>query len=119
MNFSGISVTFWVGNRQISANLFNKGVSFFHNSYSSFIHAQQEDIFALEAAELGNLFKIKLRHDNSNFSPSWFVDRVEIRDLETDKLYPFVCERWLSKKKEGGKIQRTLYVKGYEVYFLN
>lgn len=90
-----------------------------HNSYSSFIYAQQEDIFALEAAELGNLFKIKLRHDNSNFSPSWFVDRVEIRDLETDKLYPFVCERWLSKKKEGGKIQRTLYVKGYEVNILN
>ena len=62
---------------------------------------------------------MKLRHDNSNFSPSWFVDRVEIRDLETDKLYPFICERWLSKKKEEGKIQRTLYVKGYEVYLLN
>ena len=86
------------------------------NSCNSFFHAQQEDVFALEAAELGNLFKVKLRHDNSNFSPSWFVDRVEIRDLETDKLYPFVCERWLSKKKEEGKIQRTLYVKGYEVY---
>lgn len=62
---------------------------------------------------------MKLRHDNSKISPSWFVDRVEIRDLETDKLYPFVCERWLSKKKEEGKIQRTLYVKGYEVYLLD
>lgn len=80
---------------------------------------QQEDIFTLEAAELGNIFKVKLRHDNSNFSPSWFVDRVEVRDLETDKLYPFICERWLSKKKEGGKIQRTLYVKGFEVFLLN
>jgi len=87
--------------------------------HSSFFHAQQEDVFALEAVELGNLFKVKLRHDNSNFSPSWFVDRVEIRDLETDKLYPFVCERWLSKKKEEGKIQRTLYVKGFEVYLLH
>lgn len=90
----------------------------FLNSFDSF-NARQEDVFALEAAELGNLFKVKLRHDNSNFSPSWFVDRVEIRDLETDKLYPFVCERWLSRKKEEGKIQRTLYVKGYEVYLLN
>ena len=35
--------------------------------------------------------------------------------METDKLYLFVCERWLSKKKEDGKIQRTFYVKGYEV----
>lgn len=92
---------------------------FCKNSFNYFFCAQQEDVFALEAAELGNLFKVKLRHDNSNFSPSWFVDRVEIRDLETDKLYPFICERWLSKKKEEGKIQRTLYVKGYEVYLLN
>ena len=82
----------------------------------AFYFILQEDIFTLEAAELGNIFKVKLRHDNSNFSPSWFVDRVEVRDVETDKLYPFVCERWLSKKKEEGKIQRTLYVKGFEVY---
>lgn len=88
-------------------------------SESYFFFFQQEDIFTLEAAELGNIFKVKLRHDNSNFSPSWFVDRVEVRDLETDKLYPFICERWLSKKKEGGKIQRTLYVKGFEVFLLN
>ena len=86
----------------------------YFNSGHDFL--QQEDIFTLEAAELGNIFKVKLRHDNSNFSPSWFVDRVEVRDVETDKLYPFVCERWLSKKKEEGKIQRTLYVKGFEVY---
>ena len=57
---------------------------------------------------------ITLRHDNSNLRPSWFVDRIDVRDVETDKLFPFICERWLSKKKEG-KIQRTLYVKGYEV----
>ena len=83
--------------------------------FKVFFFTQQEDIFTLEAAELGNVFKVKLRHDNANFSPSWFVDRVDIRDVETDKLYPFVCERWLSKKKEEGKLQRTLYVKGYEV----
>lgn len=83
-------------------------------TYSNKFERGNEDIFTLEAAELGNVFKVKLRHDNANFSPSWFVDRVDVRDLETDKLYPFVCERWLSKKKEEGKIQRTLYVKGYQ-----
>jgi len=85
------------------------------NQWVSFFFTWQEDIFTLEAAELGNIYKLKLRHDNSNFSPCWFVDRVDIRDVETDKLYPFVCERWLSKKKEDKKIQRMFYVKGYEV----
>lgn len=83
-------------------------------THSNKFERGNEDIFTLEAAELGNIFKLKLRHDNSNMSPSWFVDRIDIRDVETDKLYPFICERWLSKKKEEGKLQRTLYVKGYE-----
>jgi len=38
-----------------------------------------------------------------------------IKDLETDKSYPFIIERWLSKKKEDQKIERSFYVKGYEV----
>jgi hypothetical protein len=60
---------------------------------------------------------MKLRHDNAHLNASWFVNRVEIRDLETDKLYPFIIERWLSKKKEDQKIERTFYVKGYEVKY--
>ena len=56
-----------------------------------------------------------MRHDNSSFTTSWFLDRIDITDRETDRTYPFICERWLSKKKEDGKIHRTLYVKGYEV----
>lgn len=82
-------------------------------THSNKFERGNEDIFTLEAADLGNIYMITLRHDNSNLRPSWFVDRVDVRDVETDKLFPFICERWLSKKKEG-KIQRNLYVKGYE-----
>ena len=75
----------------------------------------QEDVFTIEAADIGNPYKLKIRHDNSSFTTSWFLDRIDITDTETDRKYPFVCERWLSKNKEDGKIHRTLYVKGYEV----
>ncbi|NXB57045.1 LOXH1 protein, partial [Struthidea cinerea] len=69
----------------------------------------QEDTFTIQAVDLGILYKIKIRHDNSMFSPDWFLEKVEILDETTEESFIFLCERWLSKKKEDKKIERTLY----------
>jgi len=61
--------------------------------------------------DLGKLFKVKIRHDDSNFSSDWFLDRVEVRDPDDSEPYVFHCERWLAKKKDDGKLERSLYVK--------
>ncbi|KAM6301572.1 lipoxygenase homology domain-containing protein 1 [Podargus strigoides] len=74
----------------------------------------QEDTFTIQAVDLGILYKIKIRHDNSMFSPDWFLDKVEILDETTEESFIFLCERWLSKKKEDKKIQRTLYEQSYD-----
>ena len=70
----------------------------------------------MEAADLGYIRKVMIRHDDSNMGSDWFLNRVEVID-ETDnhRKYVFVCERWLAKKKDDGKIKRTLYEKTYEV----
>uniref|UniRef100_A0A3P8XB79 PLAT domain-containing protein n=1 Tax=Esox lucius TaxID=8010 RepID=A0A3P8XB79_ESOLU len=73
------------------------------------------DKFSIEAVDLGQVFKIRIRHDNSDFlGPDWYLDQVEVVDLETEEVYMFLCERWLSKKKEDKRIDRTFYVKDYE-----
>ncbi|XP_010185879.1 PREDICTED: lipoxygenase homology domain-containing protein 1-like, partial [Mesitornis unicolor] len=74
----------------------------------------QEDTFTIQAVDLGILYKIKIRHDNSMFSPDWFLDKVEILDETTEESFVFLCERWLSKKKEDKKIERTLYEQSYD-----
>jgi hypothetical protein len=74
----------------------------------------QMDRFVIEAADLGKIYKCRIRHDNSKvllFDPAWFLDRVEITDPEDNQKYVFHCERWLAKNKEDGKIERSLYVK--------
>uniref|UniRef100_A0A8D0GZA6 Lipoxygenase homology PLAT domains 1 n=1 Tax=Sphenodon punctatus TaxID=8508 RepID=A0A8D0GZA6_SPHPU len=68
-----------------------------------------QDIFKIEAVDLGNIFKIKIRHDNTMLSPDWYLEKVEILNDTTEEEYVFQCERWLSKKKEDGKIERILY----------
>ncbi|XP_065519706.1 lipoxygenase homology domain-containing protein 1 isoform X2 [Lathamus discolor] len=74
----------------------------------------QEDTFTIQAVDLGILYKIKIRHDNTMFSPDWFLDKVEIMDETTEESFIFLCERWLSKKKEDKKIERTLYEQNYD-----
>ena len=69
-------------------------------------------MFKVEARDLGNIYKLKIHHDNKSFGPSWYLDYVEVVDnADKNKSYMFHCERWLAKNKDDGKIDRTLYVK--------
>ena len=74
----------------------------------------QTDRFTVEAVDLGRVYKMKIRHDNAMFSPDWFLDRVEVTDTADRDKYVFHCERWLGKKKDDGKLERSLYVKVYD-----
>ncbi len=74
------------------------------------------DRFRIESADLGNIFKLKIRHDNSGISPDWLLSKVEV--IDDIKTYVFYCEQWLSKGKEG-KLERTLYEKVFRKFILN
>ncbi|KAL2092882.1 hypothetical protein ACEWY4_012680 [Coilia grayii] len=72
------------------------------------------DKFTIEAVDLGQVFKIKICHDNSMLGADWYLDQVEVVDVDTEEVYMFLCERWLSTKKEDKRIERTFFVKDYE-----
>ncbi|KAA8578774.1 hypothetical protein FQN60_009195 [Etheostoma spectabile] len=72
------------------------------------------DKFTIEAVDLGQVFKIKIRHDNSMMCSDWYLDQVEVVDEDTEEVFLFLCERWLSRKREDRRIERVFYVKGYE-----
>ncbi|XP_060092590.1 lipoxygenase homology domain-containing protein 1 [Heteronotia binoei] len=83
-------------------------------TYMNKFERAQEDIFRIQAVDLGTIYKILIRHDNSMPRPDWYLDKVEIVNENTDDYYLFMCERWLSMKKEDGKIERILYEKNYD-----
>ncbi|KAM4708199.1 lipoxygenase homology domain-containing protein 1 [Discoglossus pictus] len=74
----------------------------------------QVDKFTIEAVDLGTIFKIKIRHDNTMLNADWYLERVEILNEVTEETYLFLCERWLSTKKEDKRIERILYEKDYD-----
>lgn len=68
------------------------------------------DKFRIECADLGNIYKLKIRHDNAGvLNADWLLERVDVTD--GIKTYTFHCEQWLSKSKGDKKIERMLYEK--------
>jgi hypothetical protein len=69
------------------------------------------DAFLLSTPfHLGKLSFIDLWHDNTGHDPSWYVNKVTIRDVFKDQMYYFMCNRWLAVEHDDGQVSRTLPV---------
>lgn len=66
------------------------------------------DRFTFETIDLGRLVGIRIRHDNTGALADWFLDRVEILDESVQEKYIFICEKWLSTRKDDCKIDRFI-----------
>lgn len=78
---------------------------------SPHIWTPQADTFIIEAADLGVIYKIKLRHDNTKWFADWYVEKVDIWNDTNEDEFLFLCGRWLSLKKEDGRLERLFYEK--------
>eukprot|EP00066_Takifugu_rubripes_P019390 XP_011608656.1 PREDICTED: polycystic kidney disease protein 1-like 3 [Takifugu rubripes] len=55
------------------------------------------DMFVLTTHfSLGELQSIRLWHDNSGEHPAWYVNKVIVQDLESDRKWHFLCNSWLA-----------------------
>ncbi|XP_076151518.1 polycystin-1 isoform X2 [Alosa pseudoharengus] len=66
------------------------------------------DIFHIATdASLGNVWKIRVWHDNKGLSPAWLLQYVLVKDLQTGNTYFFLVEEWLSvdNEKTDGRVE--------------
>ena len=67
------------------------------------------DFFLLTVPRpLGKIQQLRVWHNNAGADPSWFVSRILVRDLQTEKTAWFICDRWLAVEEDDGQIDRTL-----------
>ncbi|XP_078692132.1 polycystin family receptor for egg jelly-like [Branchiostoma floridae x Branchiostoma belcheri] len=65
---------------------------------------------------LGNLQYLRVWHDNSGKgrNASWFLDKIIITDLQTEKRTYFFCGQWLAVEEGDGVVERLLPAAGEE-----
>ena len=74
-----------------------------------------EDQFVIHLpAALDEVQYVRIWHDNSGKTPSWFLSYVTIKDLQTESTLTFPCNSWFALEKGDGKIDRLLSPISYE-----
>ena len=68
----------------------------------------QVDTFRLEMQDIGEIIKVRIRHDNSGKKPGWFLDKITVHKEDTDEEWTFPCSRWLSVVDDDCQIDRLL-----------
>jgi hypothetical protein len=58
--------------------------------------------------DLGDIQRVRVRHDDTGVGPGCFLDRVVVRAAGTLQEWEFVCQRWLARHKDDGATERTL-----------
>ncbi|KAM4691206.1 LOW QUALITY PROTEIN: polycystin-1-like [Rhinophrynus dorsalis] len=69
------------------------------------------EMFQVETdSNLGEVWKIRVWHDNTGLDPSWFLQYVAVWDKQTDFLYFFLVNDWLSVENErnGGRVEKEV-----------
>jgi len=73
---------------------------FLHNPYRpyrSIFHLGDISWFQLNTCHpFGDLTCIRLFHDNTGNSPSWYLSKVVIKDMQTQKTWRFLAYSWIS-----------------------
>ncbi|GCB66519.1 hypothetical protein scyTo_0004980 [Scyliorhinus torazame] len=64
------------------------------------------DIFKINLTELGEMYKIRIGHDNSSGNSGWFLDDVKLKELATGRVISLPVNRWLDENQDDGDIWR-------------
>ncbi|XP_053373889.1 polycystic kidney disease 1 like 1-like isoform X2 [Mercenaria mercenaria] len=66
---------------------------------------------------IGRIWKVQIWHNNFGPSPSWYLNRVIVRDLNTGNQYMFICEKWLAVEEQDGKVEREFMLQDGALQF--
>ncbi|KAM9025480.1 oxygen-regulated protein 1 [Ara ararauna] len=55
-----------------------------------------EDIFTVNARNIGHLYKIRIGHTNTGNSPAWHCEEVQLLNLFSGEKFSFPAHRWLA-----------------------
>ncbi|XP_059163011.1 lipoxygenase homology domain-containing protein 1-like [Physella acuta] len=75
---------------------------------SCFLPGQVDEFDINVGKDIGEVYKIRLSHDNSGDSPGWFCDEVRMQDVDTEEVLVFPCHKWLSRDEGDHEISREI-----------
>ena len=78
-------------------------------SDDSLFYRGSTEVFVLTVDKsLGFIHGVRVGHDNSGTSPSWFLEDIIIMDKQTQTSWTFANNEWLALERGDGRIERMI-----------
>ncbi|CAM5082170.1 unnamed protein product [Eretmochelys imbricata] len=81
-----------------------------HPTYSSFIRGGTDTFLLTTKNDLGDIYSLRVWHNNGGSSPDWFLSRVKVENMYTKEFWLFICRKWLALDKDDRLLERTFVV---------
>ncbi|XP_033100141.1 polycystic kidney disease and receptor for egg jelly-related protein-like [Anneissia japonica] len=118
-HYYNYEITFFTGVRMgsgTSANVFfilngeqgQTGIRAVKDKKRSILQRSSIDSFLMTVPScLGTLVHLRIWHDNSG-NAKWFLSRVTVKDLQTNRSYYFMVDKWFCLEEDDEQIERVI-----------
>ena len=67
------------------------------------------DVFVLYVNKsLGSIQELQIGHDNFGDNPSWYLEEIVIRDVQSKQSWKFMANQWFALERGDGRIERII-----------
>nr|XP_006814608.1 PREDICTED: lipoxygenase homology domain-containing protein 1-like [Saccoglossus kowalevskii] len=73
-----------------------------------YFYAGNIDKFKVNIGNIGDMYKIRIGHNNMYDEPAWFLEKVRMRDMNQGTMVTMNVNRWLSREHDDMDVWREL-----------
>nr|XP_056710895.1 oxygen-regulated protein 1 [Euleptes europaea] len=88
----------------------NSGAIFLYGEEKNMFERGNKDTFIIQTEDVGDIYKVRIGHNNSGESPAWHCKELLLQNLMAEEQFDFLVHRWLAQDQDDGEICRELPV---------
>ncbi|XP_066545811.1 oxygen-regulated protein 1 [Amia ocellicauda] len=80
------------------------------NGKHQLFNPNSADTFQVNLSNIGEMYKLRIGHDNSGEDPGWYMEEIILHELATDREISIPVHQWLTEDKGCGDVWTELPV---------
>ncbi|XP_074056585.1 lipoxygenase homology domain-containing protein 1-like isoform X2 [Macrotis lagotis] len=60
------------------------------------------DIFKINLKDIGELYKIRIGHNNNGMDPSWYLEEIRLEEIATGEVFFLTVDCWITENEDDG-----------------
>ncbi|XP_072808070.1 oxygen-regulated protein 1 isoform X3 [Vicugna pacos] len=70
------------------------------------------DIFKVNLKDIGDIYKVRVGHDNSGNDPRWYLEEIRLENIDTRELFCLPVDSWIAEDENDGDTWKEMPVVG-------